>query len=469
MDFINRIDVSLVTLALAGAFACSSDKTRPQTAECGSSSSLTRCGHPDASTTNEGGSTAPDASRCTITLAPSTNDLETVQSALDGTVKSGDTVCFAKGTYKFTKNHLALSGAQNVTFLGLGATRDDVLFDFTGQTVGKEGVLVTTDGFTVENLSIKNTAGNGITVQANDSTFRGIKVYWENSGTRGPDGGATTGAYAIYPVKAINTLMEDNEVYGAADAGIYAGQCQHVIARRNKSHGNVLGIEIENTIGADVYDNDVYDNTTGFLLDLLPGLDQRVATGYRVHDNKIHDNNRANFAEVDTLAGVAPDGTGVLVLASSNVEITKNTIADNKGVPVIIVSYDIIDILSSINGGQASTPDQNTNRYPDHIYVHDNTYSRNGTNPGGAYALLGFTDGGVPSIPYDVLWDGILDPKGYGDAGVSSVAAASICLGTPEQQSFVDFHADTSLTKPSGYTTDIAGHQCTVVVPPLTP
>ena len=87
----------------------------------------------------------------------------------------------------------------------------------------------------------------------------------------------------------------------------------------------MLGIEIENTIGADVHDNDVYNNTTGFLLDLLPDLQQKIATDYLVHDNNVHDNNHVNFAQKNTLAATAPQGTGILVLASSHVEITGNT------------------------------------------------------------------------------------------------------------------------------------------------
>src|SRR5262249_49219147 len=247
-----------------------------------------------AGTGTGGGGPRADAGDCDVTVETSTNDLSTVQGALDSKIKTGNTLCFSPGTYKF-KNHLTLSGAADVTFRGTGGTRDAVVLDFTGQTNGDEGVLVTTDGFTIENLSIKHTQGNGIKVQADNSVFRNIKVGWDSHDLK--DGGPTSGAYAIYPTGCKNTLMENNEVYGAADAGIYAGQCQHVIARNNDSHDNVLGIEIENTIDADVHDNDVHGNTTGFLLDLLPDLQQKTAQGYLVHDNHVHDNNAVNFAQ----------------------------------------------------------------------------------------------------------------------------------------------------------------------------
>lgn len=412
------------------------------------------------------GGSSGDAGACTVTVAPSSDDRLTIQTALDK-AKSGAVVCIGPGTYTL-HDHLELSAWQNVTIRGTGAKREDTVLDFAGQTKGEEGILVTTPGFLIENLWIKNTAGNGIKVQAENSTFRNIKVGWDHPGPGAGDAGPTSGAYAIYPTSCDHTLMEDNEVYGAADAGIYSGQCKHVIARRNDSHGNVLGIEIENTIGAEVYDNQVHGNTTGFLLDLLPNLAQTVATDYLVHDNHVYDNNLANFAKANTLAGTAPQGTGILVLASKNVEIKKNNVENNGGVGILIVSYDIIDILAQLNGGTASTPDPATSRWPQRIYVHDNTFKSNGTDPQGTYSVFATgPDSGKKTIPYDVLWDGILAPV---DGGAGDPNTAKICLGATEQASFVNFHADTSLLVPAGWSTDTTLNQCTLPpVPPLTP
>jgi parallel beta-helix repeat protein len=475
-----RLLVSLIALT-SGALAlgCSSnkDKNQDELKDGGSDGSPQGSGGASGDhDSGSGGSAAVDAAACSITLAPGKDDLTTIQSALDTKVKSGDVVCFSPGVYKITQNHLALSGAANVTFLGLGRTRDDVLFDFTGQSAGNEGVLVTTPHFTIENLSIKNTAGNGIKVQGDYSVFRNIKVSWDKAGGI-VDGGPSNGAYAIYPVESNHVLMEDNEVVGAADAGIYAGQCSNVIARRNHAHGNVLGIEIENTLGAEVYENDVHDNTTGFLLDLLPDLQQKDAHSYFIHDNKVHDNNLPNFAQPNTLAGTSPQGTGFLVLALHDVDISKNTIENNEGVGVMIVSYDIVDLLAVFNGGKASTPDPKTNRWPSRIFVHGNSFKNNGTKPIGPLELIAPMVDGKKTIPDNVLWDGILSPNGYGngggDAGAdggTSVDAAQICLGTPEVTSFANFHADTSLLDPTGWTPASTGNKCTLpAVPSLTP
>ena len=240
-------------------------------------------------------------------------------------------------------------------------------------------------------MSIKNTIGNGITVQANDSHFDNIKVGWDRSinPSTAPDAGPLSGGYAIYPTECDHTVMDHNEVYGAADAGIYAGQCQHVVAHDNESHNNVLGIEVENTIGAEVYDNNVHDNATGFLLDLLPNLQQKISEDYHYYGNNVHDNNGPNFGQKGTRwRPRRRPGTGMLVLAATKVEITGNTLQNNGGVAVLIVSYDIIDDLAVLNGGQKSTPDPTTPRWPQQIYVHDNTFSNNGGDPQGPYDVL---------------------------------------------------------------------------------
>jgi parallel beta-helix repeat protein len=466
----------LAALAAALAFGCSSDEHANGSPEGGTDAGTGGKGGSGgkggaAGSSGSGGAFTVDAGDCDVVVAPSSDDLSTVQGALDRKVKTGNTLCFSPGTYKF-KNHLTLSGAASVTFRGTGAKRDEVVLDFTGQTNGDEGVLVTTDGFTIENLSIENTQGNGIKVQADNSVFRNIKVGWDSHET--VDGGPTSGAYAIYPTGCSTTLMENNEVYGAADAGIYAGQCKHVIARNNDSHDNVLGIEIENTIDAEVYGNQVHGNTTGFLLDLLPDLQQKTTHDYLVHDNHVYDNNAPNFAQKNTLAASAPQGTGMLVLAARDVEITSNLIEGHGGVGIIIVSYDIIDVLAVLNGGSASTPDPKTSRWPERVYVHDNTFKDNGNDPQGTYSVFAIAgDGGKKTVPYNVLWDGILNPNGYGDGGIAAdagAASAEICLGKTEQASFVDFHGDKSLLDPKGWTTDTSPHDCTLPpIPPLTP
>ena len=55
-------------------------------------------------------------------------------------------------------------GVQNVTVRGAGATLGDTVLDYAKQETADDGFAVTAGGFTVENLTLKNTPGNGIVV-----------------------------------------------------------------------------------------------------------------------------------------------------------------------------------------------------------------------------------------------------------------------------------------------------------------
>ncbi|MBK6512223.1 MAG: right-handed parallel beta-helix repeat-containing protein [Haliea sp.] len=113
---------------------------------------------------------------------------------------------------------------------------------------------------------MENTSGDAIKVKdANGVTFRRVRVEWTN----GPD--ENNGAYGLYPVGCRNVLIEDSEVRGASDAGVYVGQSENIIVRRNYVYENVAGIEIENSKFADVYENNTTGNTGGILVFDLPG------------------------------------------------------------------------------------------------------------------------------------------------------------------------------------------------------
>ncbi len=81
------------------------------------------------------------------------------------------------------------------------------------------------------------------------------------------------GAYGLYPVLCKNVLIEDCVATDASDAGIYVGQSENIIVRRNRAENNVAGIEIENSVNADVYENMATNNTGGILVFSLPDLE----------------------------------------------------------------------------------------------------------------------------------------------------------------------------------------------------
>ena len=81
-----------------------------------------------------------------------------------------------------------------------------------------------------------------------------------------------------------------------------------------------------------------------FLIFDLPNLIQKKGGHVRVFNNHIHHNNYPNFAPKGNIVGKVPLGTGVMVLATNNVEIYNNRIINNRTAGTAIVSYYISEI-----------------------------------------------------------------------------------------------------------------------------
>jgi parallel beta-helix repeat protein len=288
--------------------------------------------------------------------------------------------------------------ANGVTIRGVGS--DKSILSFKNEISGPEGMLVYASDFTIEHVAIEDSKGDGLKINDGENiTIRDVRVEW----TGGPK--TTNGAYGIYPVKSKNVLIEDSASIGASDAGIYVGQSQNVIVRHNRAEKNVAGIEIENSIGADVYENTATGNTGGILVFNMPNLPQ-PGQATRVYKNKSYENNLANFAAKGAAVASVPAGSGIVVNSNPKVEIFDNDIADNKTANVIISSY------FSTNYYNTKGVDPNYNPYPRAIFVYGNRFKGGGDSPDGLdlktlkTAMFGI-NGHFP----DVLWDGYMDPK----------------------------------------------------------
>src|SRR3546814_15989947 len=87
------------------------------------------------------------------------------------------------------------------------------------QTSGAEGLLVTGDEFTLQDIALEDTKGDALKINGTkNAVMRRVRAEW----TGGPS--TDNGAYGLYPVQVDNVLIEDSVVKGAADAGIYVGQ-----------------------------------------------------------------------------------------------------------------------------------------------------------------------------------------------------------------------------------------------------
>ncbi len=309
--------------------------------------------------------------------------------------------------------------ANGVTIRGAGSQKS--ILSFKNEISGPEGMLVYANDFTIEHLAIEDSKGDGLKINDGENiTIRDVRVEW----TGGPK--TTNGAYGIYPVKSKNVLIEDSASFGASDAGIYVGQSQNVIVRRNRAEKNVAGIEIENTIGADVYENTATGNTGGILVFNMPNLPQ-PGQATRVFKNQSVDNNLANFAAKGAAVASVPAGSGIVVNSNPKVEIFDNDIAGNKTANLIISSY------FSTNYYNTPGVDPNYNPYPRAIFVYGNRFKGGGDSPDGLdlktlkVALFGI-NGHFP----DVLWDGYVDSKSLVNG--MPPAAERICVQNGEAE-----------------------------------
>jgi parallel beta-helix repeat protein len=327
--------------------------------------------------------------------------------------KPGDVIEIPPGVHRFDRS-LTLR-ADGVTLRGAGM--DKSVLSFKGQKAGAEGLLVNASDFTIERLAIEDSKGDGLKINEGENiTIRGVRVEW----TGGPK--TSNGAYGLYPVKTRNVLIEDSVAIGASDAGIYVGQSRDVIVRNSRAERNVAGIEIENTVNADVYGNTATANTGGILVFNMPALSQQGGN-IRVFRNKVVDNNTDNFGAEGTPVASVPAGSGVVINSNDDVEIFDNDISGNVTANLIVSS-----VYST--GYKDDSASEDFDPYPERIWIHDNRLSGGGDSPDGlelkalklaAYGLRG-------RLP-DVLYDGYVNPRRAGGPqicirGVSGVLNA---------------------------------------------
>lgn len=336
-------------------------------------------------------------------IKPGDNVQKRTQTALIKS-KPGDIIEFAEGEFYFT---ITLSlDVENVTIRGQGPNKTVLNFENQETGGGGEGLLVTKEGFTLENLAIEDPRGDAVKVEdVKRITFSNVRIEWTT------DSDSTNGGYGFYPVKCDDVLIENCTAIGASDAGIYVGQCKNVIVRNNIARKNVAGIEIENTVGADVYGNIVKDNTGGMMVFTLPNLPRKEGRHCRVFSNVISSNNRDNFARKGTAVSAIPAGSGLIINANDEVEIFENEFRDNDTANLAIVSF-------FVSRTQHKIKDKNFDPYCEAIYIHHNKFEGGGANPEGPVGEIikqAFNENGP-----DIIYDGIVDTNKLVDGKLPS-------------------------------------------------
>lgn len=383
-------------------------------------------------------SEAPE--EATETAAPAPTPQPSAQALVEQfvTASPGDVIEIPAGVYELERS-LTLN-VDGVTVRGAGM--EETVLSFRNQVAGAEGLLVNASDFTIEDIAIEDAKGDALKVnEGRNVIIRRVRTEW----TGGPN--VNNGAYGIYPVQIENVLVEDSVAIAASDAGIYVGQSKNIIVRRNRAEYNVAGIEIENSIGADVYENVAMNNTGGVLVFNMPDLPQE-GHSTRVYRNAISANNTANFAPAGTAVAGVPAGTGILINSNDRIEIFDNTISDNATANILISSFhaSTLQDRDTVEGFDA---------YPESIYIYRNEFEGGGTKADRdeleqlRVALFG-EDGALP----DVLWDGYVDEGKF--EGGSLPAELRICLGEGDV-SMINVDAPNGYAQPRVVTAD---HRC---------
>ena len=378
---------------------------------------------------------------CTSGCGQSAPDVpyeDVLRAALEA-AQPGTVIDIPAGTHTFSRS-LVLN-VSGVTLRGAGM--DQTVLSFKDQVAGAEGLLVTGGDFLIEDLAIEDTVGDALKITGGRNvTIRRVRTEWTN----GPDTG--NGAYGIYPVQTENTLIEESVAIAASDAGIYVGQSRNVVVRNNQALRNVAGIEIENTIGADVYGNLATENTGGILVFNMPDLPMS-GHSTRVYDNDVLANNTANFGAPGSAVAGVPAGSGIVINANDRVEIFGNRIGDNRTANILVSS------LFSAAYAASKAPAADFDPYPEEIAIYGNTLTPGGQKPDRpALETLRVALGGAEGRLPDIVWDGIVDPDRPTDRAV-------LCIDNPGA-TFVNVDAANDYATPS---TDLAPHDC--ALPPL--
>lgn len=380
--------------------------------------------------------------------------------------QSGDTIQMPVG--RFNLMNEVLINKPGLTLRGMGANK--TILSFKNQKAGPQGILGTKNQLVLSRFAVEDTAGNAIKVVGADGViFDQLRVTWTN----GPS--EKNGSYGIYPVLTQNVLIQDCEVSGASDAGLYVGQSNNIIVRRNYVHGNVAGLEIENSSNADVYLNRATQNTVGLLVFNLPDLLIKSGQNIRFFKNQSNDNNLENFSTAGSIINLVPKGAGMLVLAAQKVEIFDNEFLKNKLTGISVNNYLI---------SERKITDAQYDPMPKGIHIFNNKISK-GSLPLPDFKIPDLSKLNLASLKLSasarttlifklllgpitpsIITDGIMDGT-Y--AGTKPAAQDQICIynNFDEQNNPADFgnlHLDSPhkiLGIPAGPATrDLSPHRC---------
>jgi hypothetical protein len=256
-----------------------------------------------------------------------TAEFETIQAAVDA-ASARDLVLVEPGVYT---EEVEINDTDRLTIRG--TDREGVVLD--GEFERYNGIVATTDGVVVENLTVRNYNGNG--------------VYWLSTNVDSPVQGYRgsyitadhIGVYAIYARNAEQGRFEHCYASGCKDAGYYIGESQpaRAVITDCIAEYNAMGYSGTNAGGDLVIRDSIWrHNMCGIVpntLDSQAGAPQgHLEGGIRVENNHIHDNNRLDVPAIANAYAVY--GTGVAIAGGQQNDICGNTIENQAKYGVVV-------------------------------------------------------------------------------------------------------------------------------------
>jgi parallel beta-helix repeat protein len=237
------------------------------------------------------------------------------------------------------------------------------------------------------------------------------------------------------------------------------------VVRNNSAFYNVAGVESENSTDVEIYENDIYENTSGLLIFNLPKL-TLYGKSVRAYNNRIYNNNIENFGVKGSIISGVPKGTGVIIMATQDVNFYDNTVEDHVTNNLSIVSYLVFAAEEEVEaivsqdvqsrGIRAVETDYESdtayNPYPGNVSIQNNVFKNKFWFPtlSNEYGWLMLFKNKA-TIP-DVVYDGILP-----DGATLQDAEHKICIGDNGTFNFVFMDAAHDF---DAFSNDVSPYTC---------
>lgn len=262
-----------------------------------------------------------------------------IQKAVDR-ANSGDLVLVAPGTY----HEEVVIDTPGVTLRG--EDRNTVILDGQGQLTN--GVFVSADGVTVENMTVHHYQVNGV-------VFSGVSEQGDRSPLDGFRMAYLTaydnGLYGLYAFQASNGVIEQSYASGHPDSGIYVGQCGrpasgdqsagpcNVVVREVIAELNAVGYEGVNSSQVWVINSVFRNNRVGVTpnsqnLEFFTPQTETIIAG-----NLVMDNNAIDAPE--QAAGAI--GLGIVIGSGTDNLIYRNRVIGHARVGIGVTILDDFD------------------------------------------------------------------------------------------------------------------------------